>query len=81
MKITLTNDFHGSHVTLNANVLSHIHNVATAYLTANQIKKARRELCGISACTCGENSARTRGRQELENGKRLEINCDAYLAN
>ena len=80
MKITLTNEFHNSSVVLNADVRSHIHNLATAYLTKNQIKKAKSKLCGIAGCTCcGE--VGTRGRQELQNGKRLEINIDSLFTN
>lgn len=52
MKITLTNDFHGTSVTLNADVRSHVHNVSTAYLTENQVRKAKRELCGTAGCSC-----------------------------
>ena len=76
MKITLRNDFHNSSVTLNADVRSHIHNVATAYLSTGQIRRAKQELCGIDGCTCS-GEAGTRGRQELPSGKRLEVNCDA----
>jgi hypothetical protein len=78
MRITLKNDFHNSAVSLNCEVLSHIHNVATAYPTLGQIKRAKRELCGISGCTCSGDDG-TRGRQEL-NGKRLEISLDAIYA-
>jgi hypothetical protein len=41
MKITLTNDFHNTSVNINCEVLCHIHNEATAYPTAGQIKKAK----------------------------------------
>jgi hypothetical protein len=77
--ITLTNDFHNTSVNLRCEVLSHIHNVSTAYLSAGQVKKAKRELCGIAGCTCS-GEAGTRGRQEF-NGKRLEVNVDAAFAN
>lgn len=76
MKITLKNDFHNSSVTLNAEVLSHVYHTATAYLSANQVKRAKQKLCGINGCTCS-GDAGTRGVQQLENGKRLEINIDS----
>lgn len=78
MKITLKNDFHNSEINLNCEVKSHIHNVATAYLSANQTKRAKSKLCGISGCTCSGVDG-SRGRQNLENGKRLEINNDRLL--
>jgi hypothetical protein len=77
--ITLTNDFHNTTVTLRCEVLSHIHNVSTAYLSAGQIKRAKRELCGIAGCTCS-GDAGLRGRQEHD-GKRLEVNIDSLFAN
>lgn len=76
MTITLKNDFHNTEVLLRAEVLSHIHHTATAYLTTGQIKRAKRELCGIAGCTCS-GEAGTRGPQMLDNGKRLEVNIDA----
>ena len=79
MTITLRNDFHNSEVTLRAEVLSHIHHTATAYLTIGQIKRAKRELCGIAGCTCS-GDAGTRGPQAIDNGKRLEVNIDAIYA-
>jgi hypothetical protein len=79
MKITLTNNFHNTSVNINCEVLSHIHNEATAYPTAGQIKKAKKALCGIDGCTCsGEDG--TRGRQELPSGKRLVADCSAIYA-
>ena len=55
-RITLTNDFHNSEVTLN---------VKDSTISAGQVKKARRELCGISGCTCG-NDLGMRGKQAHE---------------
>ena len=80
MKITLKNDFHTTFVNLNVEVRSHIYGVAVAYLSAGQIKKAKRELCGIRGCTCS-GDAGTRGPQSLENGKRLDVNCDSIYSN
>ena len=79
MKITLKNDFHNSSVNIRCEVLSHIHNIATAYPNAAQIKRAKKALCGISGCTCSNDSG-IRGRQEI-NGKRLEVNLDAIYMN
>ena len=79
MRITLRNDFHNSSININCEVLSHIHNVATAYPSLGQIKRAKRELCGIAGCTCS-GDAGTRGPQALDNGKRLEVNIDAIYA-
>jgi hypothetical protein len=70
-KITLTNNFHNTSVNLNCEVLSHIHNEVVAYPNANQIKRAKRQLCGIKGCTCSGDSG-VRGRQEFH-GKRLFV--------
>jgi hypothetical protein len=42
--ITLTNDFHGTSVTLRVN---------GDRLSAGQMRRMRRELCGMSDCCCG----------------------------
>jgi|LakMenE18May11ns_1017448.scaffolds.fasta_scaffold7274618_1 hypothetical protein len=73
--ITLTNDFHNTSVNLRCEVLSHIYHTAVAYPNANQIKKAKRVLCGVAGCNCS-NDAGIRGRQEID-GKRLEVNLDS----
>jgi hypothetical protein len=44
-KVTITNDFHGTEITLIQR--------NGGYLTRTQILKARRTLCGISDCRCG----------------------------
>lgn len=61
-KLTLTNNFHNTEVTLvpKGNTLS-----------PSQVKRSWRILCGISGCTCC-NSAGARGNQEVE----LEFNQD-----
>ena len=74
-KITLTNDYHGTEVQINA-ILDHIDNEVVARLTRHQIAKSRRVLCGVANCQCGENEARTRGPQAV-NGNRLVVICDA----
>lgn len=69
--VTLTNDFHNTDVTLRCEVLSHIYGEATIYPSESQIKRAKRELCGIDGCTCSD-AAGCRGPQE-HNGKRLIV--------
>jgi hypothetical protein len=71
MKIELTNDFHNTEVILNAKVLNHGTHLETT-LSKYQMRKARRELCGIEGCTCGF-AAGTRGFQSV-NGKKLVVN-------
>jgi hypothetical protein len=48
MRIKITNDFHGTEVTLLASVEAGI-----LRLTPRQVSRARRELCGHAGCTCG----------------------------
>lgn len=43
--IKIRNDYHNTEVTLRANIGDE--------LTASQIKRARKALCGISGCMCG----------------------------
>ena len=47
--ITLKNSFHGSEVNLRPLVLPD----GQLELTAGQVRRARRVLCGIATCTCG----------------------------
>ncbi len=77
--VTLTNDFHGTEVTIRTEVLSHIWHTSTIRPTLGQIKRAKRVLCGIDGCTCSGDLG-TRGPQEL-NGKRLEVVLDALYCN
>lgn len=48
--ITLTNEFHNSAV----NVRATIDAAGRATLTKSQVDSARRTLCGISGCICGD---------------------------
>ena len=48
-RIILKNQFHGSEVALNAKK-----NKGTYYISKWQAARARRELCGISDCKCGD---------------------------
>jgi hypothetical protein len=43
MKVILRNNFHGTEVMLN---------VRADYITPEQAKRAKRQLCGTSGCTC-----------------------------
>ena len=43
MKLTLSNDFHNTEITLNCK---------DDKLSAGQVKRANRELCGMSDCCC-----------------------------
>ena len=75
--VTLNNDFHGTEVTIRCEVLSHIWHTATIYPSARQIKRAKRELCGVEGCACSDDAG-CRGRQEF-NGKRLVVDTsDAF---
>ena len=58
-KITLRNDFHGSAIALIAK---------NNQINANQLKRARKALCGLSACTCGG----IRGPQDFQ----IELSLD-----
>lgn len=55
MKIKLTNDFHNSEVTLTIR--------QDGTVSYNQIKKARKSLCGCNDCLCSGDSGQ-RGQQE-----------------
>ena len=69
--ITLTNEFHGTKVRLRPGpgVPGSSYQIAT--LSPSQVRRARRELCGIPDCTCG-GAAGERGPQEYR-GERVLI--------
>ncbi len=56
-RITLTNDFHNSSITL--------HPGKEGRLSAGQVRKAKKTLCGITHCTCSGRLG-TRGQQESQ---------------
>ena len=56
MKVTLFNDFHGTAVTLRSG--------ADDRLSPGQVKRAKRELCGMSWCTCSDDAG-CRGYQDF----------------
>ena len=57
LKITLTNDFHGTEATVRVK--------GDRKLSRSQIRRVRKVLCGIDSCTCGGNLSE-RGRQSVE---------------
>lgn len=61
-RITLTNDYHNSEV--NLLVDSGALNQGGAELSPTQISRARRELCGVDGCTCGDDLG-MRGSQSV----------------
>lgn len=76
MKIyTLRNDFHNTTVNVRAQGVQHIWNEINIKLSPSQIKRAKKALCGVAWCACG-NDAGMRGNQYTDNGKRLIV--DAY---
>jgi hypothetical protein len=54
MNIRLQNDFHGT------TVLVRVHD---RRLTANQVRRIRARLCGVSGCTCAQHETGVRGPQ------------------
>jgi hypothetical protein len=58
MKVTLTNNYHNTQVTLR---------LKGVYLTAGQVKKSQNALCGIKGCTCS-GVLGTRGYQTVNLG-------------
>lgn len=69
--VKLKNDFHGASASVRAQILDYgMHNEIS--LTASQMKRAARKLCGISSCTCG-GPAGIRGYQSVF-GKKLIVN-------
>jgi len=57
MKITIKNNFHGTEARVRFSSLP-------ATLTAGQIKRVRRALCGMTDCSCGGNLSE-RGPQDV----------------
>jgi hypothetical protein len=62
MIVTLRSDFHGTNVDVRVPGLP-------ATLTASQTKRVKRELCGVTGCTCGG----VRGRQMANDGNLLDV--------
>jgi len=49
MRIDLENDHHGTYTTINVKADEY----GEYPLTKGQVKKIKKELCGIDGCTCG----------------------------
>lgn len=62
MKITLSNDFHNTEVTLM---------MKSIFPTRHQVKRAKAALCGISGCTCS-GVLGNRGEQNAIIGEKQE---------
>ena len=67
MKVTLTNDFHNTKVTLNGKeqLSGTLSNRWDVRLSAQQVKKARLALCGMDGCSCSGELG-TNGKQNYE---------------
>ncbi len=76
---TIRNDFHNTASTIRCEGLSHIWNEVEIKPSLSQIKKLRRELCGIEGCTCGDDVG-ARGPQRTDDGKRIVIDVSAVYA-
>ena len=55
--ITLINDFHNTDVTLRPR---------GGWLSKDQVRRARRMLCGVTGCTCGGNAGERGKNPQLE---------------
>lgn len=77
-RVTLTNDFHNTSTTLICETLSHIYGEVTIRPSVNQIRRAKKALCGISGCTCSDDAG-CRGPQQ-HNGKRLVVDMSSLYA-
>ena len=64
-KITLSNDFHKTEITLVAKFIGQVNgeNLYQWHLSDRQVKRARRKLCPCSDCTCIRTFIGTRGAQ------------------
>ena len=80
MKIELQNDFHNTSVFLNVSDLKLSNELGygtekdydyVCKITATQMRRASRKLCGFTDCTCGK----VRGTQR-HNGRNLIVRCD-----
>lgn len=74
--VTLTNEFHGTQVTVRCDVLSHLYGTATIYPTVDQLYRIRKALCPVKDCTCGAHSF----NRQTHNGKRLIVDESAMYS-
>ena len=70
--ITITNNFHGTSVNLKANIGDE--------LTESQVKRARKQLCGVSGCTCW-GMLGNRGKQDGFTVEQIDVNRVVLVAN
>ena len=70
--VTVKNSFHGTAVVLRARLGKE--------LTSGQIKKARKELCGVCGCTCG-GPIGNRGPQDGFTVEQISVNRVVLIAN
>lgn len=70
--VAIRNDFHNSSTRLRVRLVWHIRGTATIYPSPTQIRRARRQLCGISGCECSQYACGARGPQKFGDN-RLEI--------
>ncbi|MDD4888736.1 MAG: hypothetical protein PHU85_02305 [Phycisphaerae bacterium] len=68
--VRLTNSFHDTAITLRVPD-------KRDYLTARQVHRARRELCGRRDCQCGHGPALTRGPDQTLDGTRITLVPDS----
>ena len=73
MIYTLRNNFHNTQVNVRCQGVQHMAGEINIKLSATQIKRVKRALCGVAGCTCG-NDASLRGPQETR-GNRLIVDC------
>ena len=65
MKVTISNDFHGTST-----------KTSQGRKTESQMKAIKRRLCGVSGCTCSDDIG-SRGHQPQGDGSRLVIDWDS----
>jgi len=77
--VTLRNDFHGTECTMRCETSWGTWNEYSISPSVAQIRRAKKELCGIAGCTCSSDAG-NRGPQ-THNGKRLTIElCEMFKA-
>lgn len=70
MIITLTNDFHNTEITLNCK---------NGKLSAGQVKKAQKALCGMSDCCCSGDIGYRGKQQDGIDGIEAEIDRNGNI--
>jgi len=75
-KLNLRNNFHNSEVTLNVE-LDKIEEMETIELTANQVKKAQKALCGVKDCQCSGYLGTRGGLHEID-GQEVILSVEVW---